>query len=742
MKSIGIPLLAFAVALTSTAQLPSPQHASPLRSYGANELDGVIRAGGPGWSAALDARGVRIVPALGARAAHAQHLTLALASIERGGATLELAASVAPALDGARVRYDRGDGLVEWYEPRADGLEQGLTFAARPAGGGDLVVRFAATTSLAAPSSDAWSERIEFGHGGATALVVSDILGIDALGRSAAGALRARDGALELRLPAAFVDTARYPLVLDPLYGPGAPLASSGDATAPALARHPLLDQYLAAWQVDLALDTAEIRAQRLDASGVLLGSLVTVDAASQVYAGAPAVGFERDKPYFVVAYQQGPFFAGPFDIATRSVSSLGGVSSELALASTVANEIAPCIGSEAASGQGDACIVLWNQVNNGIKGARVVPNASGVPTLGGAITIPGTVGDDDQPALAQTGGSAGLFLATWRAPGGVLADALRATVIRRDGIVLSNPFPIAVPGFNASTPAVDGYPANALNARWLVAAAIPEVLSSTDHDVRAWSLNWNGTALSIAAGPVAVENGVNDDEIEPAVLWMGAKAFVAWSDESFGISYDAYFKGVDPNTCVVCESATALATGGGLHRSIALAGELPVGGGASNALGLAVWEQIDAVLPFDGDIWSRAITATGDSGTTQSLGGACGGGGVNDVEGNPAIGTGAFAFTLTGADPTAPLAVLNITAPGLGVPISCGACVWEPFFITLARPLVAGQASMPIPIKCDPAAIGVQLLTQWTVVLTSATPCPLGANISLSDRLLIAIGS
>ncbi|TAJ19333.1 MAG: hypothetical protein EPO68_06480 [Planctomycetota bacterium] len=715
---------------------------SPLHSFGANELDGALRAGGPGWSAKLAASGVVVHPLLGARAAHVQHLALALESVERGAAKRRYDRSVAPVLDGQRITYVRGPELVEWYEPRADGLEQSFVLASRPAGDGDLVVRLAFETSLAAPTTAAWSERIELRHAGERALAVSAVLGIDAAGRTCAGDLRASAGALELRLPAAFVDSASYPLVLDPLYGPGGPLAAGGDAAAPALARHPLLDQYLAAWQVDLALDTAEIRAQRLDASGALLGSLVTVDAASQIYSAAPAVGFERDKAYFVVAYQQGPLFAGPFDIATRSVSGLGGVSAELALASTTANELAPCIGSEAASGQGDASLVLWNQVGNGIKGARVVPNAAGVPTLGGAITIPGTAGDDDQPALARTGGSAGLFLATWRAPGGVAVDALRATLIRRDGIVLTNPLVISVPGINASTPAVDGYPANAASARWLVAAAITEQAPSTDHDVRAWSLQWNGTALSIATGPVAVENGVNDDEIEPAVLWMGAKAFVAWSDESSGISYDAYFKGVDPNTCVVCESATALATGGGLHRSIALAGELPVGGGAASALGLAVWEQIDAVLPFDGDIWSRAITATSDSGSTQSLGGGCGGGGVNDVEANPSIGTGAFAFYLSGADPSSPLALLNITAPGAGVPIGCGACVWEPFFITQLRPLVAGSTSFPLAIPCDPTAVGIQLVTQWTVVLTSTTPCPLGANISLSDRLLITLGS
>ena len=53
---------------------------------------------------------------------------------------------------------------------------------------------------------------------------------------------------------------------------------------------------------------------------------------------------------------------------------------------------------------------------------------------------------------------------------------------------------------------------------------------------------------------------------------------------------------------------------------------------------------------------------------------------------------------------------------------------------------LVAGAASYSSAIPCDPGLIGAVLRYQWTVAFTSDSPCPLSANISLSDRLDVTI--
>ena len=51
-----------------------------------------------------------------------------------------------------------------------------------------------------------------------------------------------------------------------------------------------------------------------------------------------------------------------------------------------------------------------------------------------------------------------------------------------------------------------------------------------------------------------------NDDEIDPAVAYAGAKTFVAWSDAVAGLDYDLLVLAVDPKTCVTCETETLVA--------------------------------------------------------------------------------------------------------------------------------------------------------------------------------------
>ena len=109
---------------------------------------------------------------------------------------------------------DRG-AVVERLLPRAKGLEQTWTFAERPAGDGDLVVRVAATgAEFVGPDARGLTFRDlrtgavwTYGHG----------TWIDAGGRRTAVPARWAGGAIELRVPAAVVHTSTYPAVLDPV---------------------------------------------------------------------------------------------------------------------------------------------------------------------------------------------------------------------------------------------------------------------------------------------------------------------------------------------------------------------------------------------------------------------------------------------------------------------------------------------------------------------------------------------
>jgi hypothetical protein len=733
-------------AHAQTALAPEIAAQALGRAHGLGELDGGLVAGGPGWSAEIDPEGVRVTAVLGREVDRSPALELGLAGVQRGSwARSHRGEILVPRLSGQRAVYER-NGLSEWYESREGGLEQGFTFASEPAGEGDLLVELSVGGELARPDQSGWRDAVTFRHEGREVLSVSGVLGIDAAGQTQVGDLRYADGSLWLRLPAEFVDQAAYPLVLDPLIGSVGTVSSAGDAASPALAYHPVLNRFLAAWSVDLSSTQSELRAQLLDVFGAPVGGLITVNlGTSDTLARDPAVGFNRDAGSFLVAYRLASFVFGPYGISARSVSPGGSVSSATSVAaSSAATGPELAIGSEAVAGQGDVSLLVYGSDNGAdVKLARLQADVFGAPVVLGTTNPPdqSTFGND-QPTISHTGGNGGLYLVAWRSRG-LLNDSVRCQVVRRDGVPLGSSQLLTLPDFNSiRRPSVDGFPASASNGRWLLAAQTPETVGATEHDVRAWSLSFDGTNLSVPAGPVFVDSGINDDEIEPAVVWMGSKAFVAWADEGGTFDYDIFVKGVDPSTCVECEPVAAAGTLTGFNRAPALAGELPSGGGNGDDRALILWERIALTLPLNSDIQSRGLVLAAQNGNAVSQGGGCTGGGSTGVNQVPAIGVGGFACTLSGADPVAPVAVLNIAVNGAALPIACGTCLIEPFFITTTVPMSGGSAAVQLPIPCRTTAIGAQLIVQWTVLLTSASPCFLAANVSFSDRLLVTIGS
>ena len=82
------------------------------------------------------ARGIEVVPRTSKGAAPAWRFGWETSGFGRPGRMQEVSSS-SPSSAGARVIYER-DGLSEWYENTAKGLEQGFTIERRPAGEGPL----------------------------------------------------------------------------------------------------------------------------------------------------------------------------------------------------------------------------------------------------------------------------------------------------------------------------------------------------------------------------------------------------------------------------------------------------------------------------------------------------------------------------------------------------------------------------------------------------------------------------
>ena len=135
---------------------------------------------------------------------------------------------VAPSHDGVRVEYSRA-GLVEWYENRKEGLEQGFTITARPKGKGDLRIEGCLSNGLR-PELDA----------AGTTLDLVDVHGAQVLRYSGLVARDARQQQLDARLEldgaslCILVDdeAAVYPVIVDPLMTSPSWTAESDQANA------------------------------------------------------------------------------------------------------------------------------------------------------------------------------------------------------------------------------------------------------------------------------------------------------------------------------------------------------------------------------------------------------------------------------------------------------------------------------------------------------------------------------
>jgi hypothetical protein len=103
-------------------------------------------------------------------------------------------------------------------------------------------------------------------------------------------------------------------------------------------------------------------------------------------------------------------------------------------------------------------------------------------------------------------------------------------------------------------------------------------------------------------------------------------------------------------------------------------------------------------------------------------------------------IGNPHFGFTLTGlpAGTTATLFNLNLVGPRF----DCGPCQILPYSIVLVVAGAGGTATLPVPIRCDPALVSGAFAVQWTVLANPTTPCTLLPQLGFSNVQSVTIGS
>jgi hypothetical protein len=724
-------------AAQSWPPLPAPPTPARTGTPCTLETHGdALRGRGPDYQATFTREGVTFRPGLG-RAPREFHLRLRTTSWQRetGDAIAAVAAPPRAAAEGERtVCYARGAGVVERWRVVPEGIELSYTLAGPLPGAGNLVVRLELTTdlvTLAAPPGSAATDGLRL-HAPSSDSVplggvrVGGVTGIDANGRRSAGNLALVGSTLELRLPAAFVDSAQYPLLLDPLIGTDFAVNAVSDQRRPDAAYDAASRRYLVAWQQEIDPGNSQIAAHMVDAQGNPIGPALLIAYSPGAHALAPAVANVRGSGRFLVAWLEGPSLLGPWHIACRCVNPDGALSPILTgLGDVSATELfGPVLGGNASPS--DTGALLAYATSTSLLARRItVPAGSAAPTAGAVFTVSTMPALVQEPAITESTGAGGRWVVMWRSTVfGMPPVTLRARAISSAGSLLGSELDFGQPP--GAWHALDGD-----GATFLLAYV-------ANGDVHGQKLVWTGTDLAVSGGPAQItSSGTGKRDLRVGLL--GPKVLLAWTDDG-GIALNSEIRGVaiDPEDCRTCDVPFTIARSRTYVLAPAIAPQFAASPAAGDE-GLIVFAAGALAPPFEGTIRAQRFAAFGSTGTLTSVGGGCGRPFPMSAVGPIAVGNRRLALELGGVTGAAAV-FTSIGIPG-AAPLPCGGCQVTVPVLALAARFANNTALTSLGLRCDLAVVGVQLEVQGWVLMPGLSPCPLVADLAFSDRHLLTIG-
>ncbi|MFG0319017.1 MAG: hypothetical protein ACF8XB_17225 [Planctomycetota bacterium JB042] len=728
---VSLPLSLSLLLLASPSARPAGPAAvaaAPTAGFGFAEVDGRVVGGGPDWRADVGVEGFTFTPAFGRAASRTWPLTFALESARRAdGRELVEDADALPTLAGGAVELRRAPGLVERYEARRDGAEQTFVLAARPAGAGDLVVRGRIATALDRPDAGDHPDGLRFRADGLGEVTIGGVTGVDAEGRRQPGGLRFDGARIEYTLPAAFLDRAAYPVVLDPLFGTAFTVASGYDETSPDVAYDASTGRFLVVWERVFASTDHDVRGQLVNADGTLDGGLLFLAADGNVNALAPRVANVNASNRFVVVWTDSTGFLNGVVKARTVLASTGALGATVPVGAASGLNMRPDVGGEYQEAYAQA-MVVWQKVVPAtgrfeVLVARLVVGSTGALSVGPPLTL-GSGYDDIDPAISGTGLAGGKYLAVWtrRDPSGGSKDTIHGASFNRDLTLVSALF--VLPGTSwQGSPSVDGD-----GATFLVAYEREAVKGSGDRDVVARSFHPNGFGV-LQGSPEEIEVDVGAlDSAGPDVTWLRGSALVAFRQLDLTNKHRAMLRTFDPLGTAGCEGAPPMSSNGEDVKAIRVAG-------SHEDLALAVFEA-DPLAGGAGVIRGQRFLAK--DGAHASLGGACG---PIAYASCARAGNAAFALRLVGAPAWRPAHLILGTQT---VAVPCGPCALtvDPaggLFLSVGLTDAHGSLDVVSGIPNEASLVGLTFKTQWLTVAPSGGPCP-SLNAHFSNGLATTI--
>jgi len=698
-------------------------------AHGVQATEHGARAIGPTYGADFTAAGVTFTPVLGSRAERPMPVTFRFTEVRRGDIVMHQTTSASmPQVEGDRVRYVHGNGLTEVYDVRQGGIEQSFVFATRPTGSGDLVVRGAITSVLEGAADGAG---VRFALPSGDGVSFGAVTGVDANGATVKGSLRLVGTTLELSLPDAFVESAAYPLVLDPLIGSVVNIGDVAGAPdrAPSVAYDEATNRYLVVWNVQYAASSWEVRGQLTNGAGLPLSappmtiSAPGVSTAINRCCAASVRGVGR----FVVAMRPIGIVGG---LSVRSISATLGTMAAITplITSPTLDVTMTTVGGDSRVGGTNALVgyVSFNS-SNGFRAPHttmltVAPAGTFTTVLASNPLAPNNI-NNPEVAVSRHGGVLGNWLAAW-------TDQTGSGAMRRVNAVV-----VGSAG-NACSPIINVEQTNsgAETCSEVACATRDGALGLVSWTLSTGSIKRVHARVLVAVGSCGATTATVGNQVvlaagtglrdRPAVDFAADKFVTAFRErQAVGGQARVVVQSLDKNYGTPA---------GAEHLP---SGWLPVeadptiaakwSGGSTSDEALVAWSD-------DAAIAAHRFEATG-VGLVAAAGSGCGystlTGDYHTYSGTPALGT---SFSIELASPTFP--ILALIVGFTQAPFACGPCTLVPAVDVLLSPVNPTILAVPN----SPPLIGAELYTQWLQFRPSG--CPLGPDYGVTNALKFTI--
>ena len=379
------PYLLFGLCLTLVGAAParekvasawgeSPATASEATSALAVEQDGRLSAQAEGW---------RFEFGQGELAVSAQDSSWTYRFQGSRGGIRALSISTLPEQTApSSLEYRHAEGIVERYLVKSRGIEQQFVLPG-PYAGGDVLLTGSVVTDLV-PDKTSSFEGIAFQRNGETALFYGEAKAVDAAGRTALLEERWADGELTIVVPAAFLASAGFPVLVDPYIGGRAIVDAAVDlAQNPAVATTAAF-QALAVWSTD-ATSPKSIRGRIIGPRGnTIVGPIAVVNEfslAGTTYTKPRVAWSPADGVWVVAAEGHGSGIANPDFIQVNKVDTSGTKTTGINLNAVLGTDLEGDV--DVACNNAGLCLITWladrdsNATLDSVKGVFYTPSTN-----------------------------------------------------------------------------------------------------------------------------------------------------------------------------------------------------------------------------------------------------------------------------------------------------------------------------------------------------------------------------